>query len=93
MDVGTPLHSGRMPYRFDSRGMLRQRGKNVVAFLRRHAHNLSGDRNGRHSWRRMHALEQPARCGSMAAVIVGLDRPVRSLPLAREVQGDERLLQ
>src|SRR5215475_11845986 len=48
---------------------------------------------GRHSWRRTHALVQPARCGSLAAVIVVLDRPVSSLPLVREVRGDERLPQ
>src|SRR5437667_12856686 len=48
---------------------------------------------GRHSWRRTHALVQPARCGSMAAVTVVLDHPVRSLPLVREVRGDERLPQ
>ena len=46
MDVGKPLRSGRMPCRRESRGMLRPHGKNVVAFIRRHAHNRGGHRNG-----------------------------------------------
>jgi hypothetical protein len=36
---------------------------------------------------------QPARCGSMASVLVVLDRPIRSQPLVREVRRDERLYQ
>ena len=93
MDLGKPLRSGRMPCRLENREMMRQHGKNVVAFICRHVHNLGGDRNGSHSCRRTHALVQPARCGSMAAVTVILDHPVRSLPLVREVRGDERLPQ
>lgn len=46
MDLGKPLRSGRMPFRRDSRGMMRQHGKNVVAIIRRHVHNRSGNRNG-----------------------------------------------
>jgi hypothetical protein len=34
---------------------------------------------------------QPAKYGSMAAVLVVLDRSARSLPLVREVRGDKRL--
>jgi len=38
-------------------------------------------------------LCNPQSVGSMAAVIVILDRPARSLPLLREVRVDERLHQ
>ena len=48
---------------------------------------------GRHPCRGTHASVQPAKCGKMAAVIVILDRPARSLPLLREVRVDERLHQ
>jgi len=48
---------------------------------------------GRHSWGRTHALGQPAGCGRMAAVIVGLNRPARSLPIVCAGRGDVRLPQ
>jgi hypothetical protein len=40
------MRSGRMPCRRDSRGMMRQHGKNIVAFRRRHTHNLGSERHG-----------------------------------------------
>jgi hypothetical protein len=48
---------------------------------------------GHHPCRDTYVFVQLARCGSMAALIVVLDRPARSLPLLREVRVDERLHQ
>ena len=90
MDVGKPLRSGRMSCWCDRRGM-RQHGKNVVAFIRRHAHNLGGHGTG------SPLLETDTCLGATCRVWEHGDRdrwsgsPVRSLPLVREVREDERL--
>jgi hypothetical protein len=93
MDLGKLLRSGRMPCRLDSRGMMRHTSKTLWLSYVGMPIILAVIGLGRHSCRRTHALVQPAKCRRMAAVTVVLDHPVRSLPLVREVRGDERLPQ